>query len=104
MYLSHAFLQKVAVAISRVWDAAVAIAYFLILSVRPNRRVYCAQQFLYKTEGGTFERSFAAFSATIDGPRLLHQRPDGIAMLRDRAALEVLPPGSLGRSYYDFMM
>src|SRR5665213_890150 len=104
MYRRQALGHGVAMAVCRLWDATQAIAYFLILSVRRNRRVHYAQQFLYKTEGGTFERNFAAFSATIDGRRLHHQRPDSIAMLRDRAGLQALPPNSLGRSYYDFMM
>ena len=103
MYRRQALGQGVALAMSRLWDAALAVAYFAILLVRPSHRVHYGQQFLYKTEGETFERSFAAFGATADGRRLLDQRPESVAMLRDRARLQALSPGSLGRSYYDFM-
>jgi hypothetical protein len=60
MFRRQALGHGIAVAASRVGDAARAIVYFAILMVRPSRRSHYGQQFLYKTEGGTFERSFAA--------------------------------------------
>jgi ubiquinone biosynthesis protein COQ4 len=104
MYRGQALGYGVAAAASRLWGAALAIAYFAMLIVRPSRRSHYGQQFLYKTEGGTFERGFAGFSAFADGRRLLVQRPDSVGMLRDRARLQALSPGSLGRRYRDFMM
>jgi ubiquinone biosynthesis protein COQ4 len=96
-------LDRGIAAAAGLWDAVLAIVYFAILVVRPSRRSHYGQQFLYKTEGSTFERSFAAFGASADGRRLLIERPDSVTMLRNRARLRALPRGSLGRSYYDFM-
>jgi ubiquinone biosynthesis protein COQ4 len=76
---------------------------FGILVARPSLRPRYGQKFLYKTEGGTFERSFNTFAALPDGARLLVQRPNSVALLRDRLRLGALPPASLGRRYIDFM-
>jgi ubiquinone biosynthesis protein COQ4 len=104
MYRRRPLSHGVALAVSRLWDVALAIVYFAMLMVRPDLRSHYGQQFLYKTEGGTFERSFAALGASAGGRRLLVQKPDSVAMLRDRERLRALSPGSLGRSYQDFMM
>jgi len=85
-------------------NALLACCYFVIIAVRPSRRSHYGQQFLYKTEGGTFERAFAAFEQTEAGARLLATAPDSVALLRERAALQALPPGSLGYAYGDFMV
>ena len=53
--------------------------------------------------GRSFERCYARFAADPEGARLLRERPDLLATLSDRAALEQLPAGSFGRSYADFM-
>lgn len=53
--------------------------------------------------GRSFEHCFARFAAHADGARLLRERPDLLATLADRSALEQLPPGSFGRAYADFM-
>jgi ubiquinone biosynthesis protein COQ4 len=103
MHLVQTVVHTAGVTASRLSDSVLAIVYFLIMMVRPSRRSHYGQQFLYKTEGGTFERSFAAFGAIDEGRRLLNRRPDSVAMLRDRARLRALPPGSLGRNYLDFM-
>jgi ubiquinone biosynthesis protein COQ4 len=88
----------------RLVDVAQACAYFLILAVRPSRRSHYGQQFLYKTEGETFERAFASFERTRLGPTLLAERPDSVALLRTRDRLAAQPEGSLGRSYAEFMI
>jgi len=41
--------------------------------------------------------------ASVDGARLLDERPDIVAELADRAALRRLPAGSLGRAYLGFV-
>lgn len=84
-------------------DAVMAIAYFIILVARPSRRPHFGQQFLQKTEGETFERSFAAFQSCAVGHRLIATRPDSIAILRDGARLRGMTDGSLGRTYQEFM-
>ena len=43
------------------------------------------------------------FERSLRGAELLAQRPNILAYLRDQAALEALPAGSLGRSYLAFM-
>jgi hypothetical protein len=101
MNFRQALGHGIIVATSRLGDVALAIVYFAIMMVWPSRRLHYGQQFFFKTAGGTFDRSFAAFGAIADGRRLLAQRPDSMAILRDRARLDALLPGSLGRSYAD---
>jgi ubiquinone biosynthesis protein COQ4 len=48
-------------------------------------------------------RLFERFRRTSAGVRLLAARPNLLAALSDRARLAALPPGSLGRTYADFM-
>ena len=50
----------------------------------------------------TIERQLARFQATPEGRRILAENRSLLARLGDRAALEQLPPGSLGRAYADF--
>jgi ubiquinone biosynthesis protein COQ4 len=52
---------------------------------------------------GTPERMRRRFAADADGARLLAGRDDLLAILRDRARLEALPAGSLGRAYLAFL-
>jgi ubiquinone biosynthesis protein COQ4 len=52
-----------------------------------------------RTPGGLRRR----FLDSAGGARLLEARPDLRARLRDRAALQALPEGSLGRAYLRFM-
>jgi ubiquinone biosynthesis protein COQ4 len=53
--------------------------------------------------GDTLERTYQAFKRTAHGKRLLGERPDLMALLSDRARLEAMPAGSLGREYLRFM-
>lgn len=53
--------------------------------------------------GKTTERQFDRFRASSAGQRMLAERRNLFARLSDRAALERLPKGSLGRAYFDFM-
>jgi ubiquinone biosynthesis protein COQ4 len=48
-------------------------------------------------------RQFARFRASEAGRAMLARHPSLLAALSDRASLGQLPPGSLGRAYYDFM-
>jgi ubiquinone biosynthesis protein COQ4 len=85
---------------------AVAAKSFILLiacNVCVERRTAHGMRFLLITEGNTFERSLAAFRATVAGQDLLKQRPDLRALCRDRAALQKCPPGSLGHLYAEFM-
>lgn len=53
-------------------------------------------------DGPFFGRTFGRFRADAEGARLLASRRSLLAALRDRAALEKLPEGSLGRAYLAF--
>jgi ubiquinone biosynthesis protein COQ4 len=53
--------------------------------------------------GKTTLRQFERFRRSDSGRALLVERPSLLARLSDRASLAALPPGSLGRAYYDFM-
>jgi ubiquinone biosynthesis protein COQ4 len=53
--------------------------------------------------GGSGERLFRRFRATESGARILAERRQLLRTLADREALLALPPGSLGRSYAEFM-
>ncbi len=56
------------------------------------------------TEGRSGQRAFARFQASPSGARLLQQRPPLRKILGgDRHMLSMLPPGTLGRAYYEFM-
>jgi ubiquinone biosynthesis protein COQ4 len=63
-----------------------------------------AAAFMSATEGRSGQRAFARFQASPSGARLLQQRPALRRMLGgDRHMLSVLPQGTLGRAYYEFM-
>jgi ubiquinone biosynthesis protein COQ4 len=53
--------------------------------------------------GASFERLYQQFASHPDGQRLLAERPSLLAQLSDREALRVLPVGSFGRAYVEFM-
>ncbi len=53
--------------------------------------------------GASGRRLLERFRRAPTAARLLRERPDLRATLRDVAALRALPPGSLGRSYADFV-
>lgn len=53
--------------------------------------------------GKTRARLFERFERDPSGVRLLRERPDLLARLADRERLLALPPGTLGRSYAEFM-
>ncbi len=53
--------------------------------------------------GNTAARTFRRFRRTDAGARILLERRDLLKTLCAREALEALPPGSLGRSYADFV-
>ena len=52
--------------------------------------------------GKSGERQFQRFRRTPEGARILAERRDLLATLEDRAALEAMPEGSLGREYAHF--
>jgi ubiquinone biosynthesis protein COQ4 len=63
-----------------------------------------AAAFMSATEGQSGQRAFARLQASAAGARLLRERPALRALLAgERRALAVLPPGTLGRAYHDFM-
>jgi ubiquinone biosynthesis protein COQ4 len=86
--------------------AVAAKSFILVIAYKACviRRTAHANRFLLLTEGNTFERSLAAFRATVAGRDLLKRRPDLRALCRDRAALQKCPPGSLGLLYAEFMI
>ena len=53
--------------------------------------------------GNTGARLFRRFQSTLTGTRILEERRDLLQTLCQREALAALPPGSLGRSYLDFV-
>ena len=53
--------------------------------------------------GKTTLRQFARFRQSETGRAMLAERRSLLARLSDRASLAALPPGSLGRAYYEFM-
>jgi ubiquinone biosynthesis protein COQ4 len=53
--------------------------------------------------GPAIARNVRRLRGTAAGARLLRERPDISAILRDREALRRLPEGSLGRAYLAFM-
>ncbi len=53
-------------------------------------------------DGPFFGRTFKRFSRDATGARLMAAKSSLLAALRDRAALEKLPEGSLGRAYLAF--
>ncbi len=53
--------------------------------------------------GKTTLRQLARFRQSETGRSMLAERPSLLARLSDRASLAALPPGSLGRAYYEFM-
>ncbi len=53
--------------------------------------------------GKTSLRQFARFRQTATGRAVLAERRQLFDRLSDRKSLAVLPPGTLGRSYYEFM-
>lgn len=58
---------------------------------------------IYAFGGQEFERNFQRFAASPSGRALLTERPSLLAALSDRAALEIMPEGSLGRAYLAYM-
>src|SRR5262245_26727036 len=53
--------------------------------------------------GNSGERLFQRFLRNPDAPRLLVEKPSLLRRLSDRASLEALPAGTLGREYARFM-
>ncbi len=53
--------------------------------------------------GKTTLRQLARFRQSETGRAMLAERRSLLARLSDRASLAALPPGSLGRAYYEFM-
>jgi ubiquinone biosynthesis protein COQ4 len=62
-----------------------------------------AIDFSYAIGQADFERTFQRFAATPCGRRLLETRPSLADALSDRAALERMPEGSLGRTYLAYL-
>ncbi|HEV8681004.1 MAG TPA: Coq4 family protein [Stellaceae bacterium] len=65
-----------------------------------TRQVFLLMEAL---RGKTTLRQFARFRRSETGRTMLAERSSLLARLSDRAGLAALPPGSLGRAYYDFM-
>jgi ubiquinone biosynthesis protein COQ4 len=65
-----------------------------------TRQVFLLMEAL---RGKTTLRQFARFRQTETGRAILAERRSLLARLSDRARLAELPPGSLGRAYYEFM-
>jgi ubiquinone biosynthesis protein COQ4 len=84
-------------------EAAKAVRYFLLLLANPDQQTRFGTLFVLASEGDTFERSLSGFAATEAGARLLEERPDMLAILRDRAALRRNPSGSVGSRYAEFI-
>ena len=53
--------------------------------------------------GRSGHRTFRRFSESLVGQVVLRERRDLLPILTDRARLRELPPGSLGRTYLDFV-
>ena len=53
--------------------------------------------------GNAGERSFQRFVGTPEGQRILTERRNLLATLDDHESLKLLPPGTLGRVYADFV-
>jgi ubiquinone biosynthesis protein COQ4 len=53
--------------------------------------------------GGAGERLYKRFSATDVGHDVLRERRSLLSRLKDTAALQALPQGTLGRAYLDFL-
>jgi ubiquinone biosynthesis protein COQ4 len=90
-------------ALGRIGKFLLAAKYFWIMLFSKSRQTQAGDRFLMITEGPIFERSLDEFSASPAGVALLETRPDTFALLRDRAGLESLPAGSIGRCYLEFM-
>lgn len=80
--------------------AALRAVRKLIRNREDTRQVFLLIEAL---RGKTGQRQFERFKNCPEGRDLLSRRPDLLAALSDRAALAQMPPGSLGRTYYDFM-
>lgn len=65
-----------------------------------TRQVFLLMEAL---RGKTTLRQLARFRQSETGRAMLAERRSLLARLSDRASLAALPPGSLGRAYYDFM-
>lgn len=81
------------------------IAAFRAMRNLIRNREDTAQVFLLieALRGKTTLRQFARFRQSEAGQRMLAERPSLLARLSDRKSLAALPPGSLGRTYYEFM-
>lgn len=89
---------------ARVRAAGDAMRHFvLVMLCQGQKRIDHAQRFLRATEGGSFERSFAAFQATPDARSLLQSRPPSQDMLKNHAVLKAYEAGSTGRIYAEFI-
>jgi ubiquinone biosynthesis protein COQ4 len=79
-------------------------AFRAIRNFAPNRentrQVFLLMEAL---RGKTTQRQFARFRRTETGRAVLAERRQLLDRLRDREPLEALPPGTLGRAYYEFM-
>jgi ubiquinone biosynthesis protein COQ4 len=60
---------------------------------------HLALEIVHALDPARLERGFARLAASASGRRLAFERPSLLAALSDRARLEALPDGSLGRAY-----
>ncbi|WP_053232028.1 Coq4 family protein [Sandaracinus amylolyticus] len=83
----------------RPWHAAPAM-WRLLRDPDDTRHVFTIIEALSFRE---LERTRDRMRASADGRRILRERPDLLASLRDRDALAAMPEGSLGRAYLEFL-
>ena len=89
---------------ARVRAAGESMKHFVfIILCQGQERIHHAHRFLRATEGGSFERSFAAFQATPAGRSCLQSRPPSQDMLKNHAVLTAYEAGSTGRIYAEFI-
>jgi len=89
---------------ARVRAVGDAMKHLVLVMVRQGKeRIYHAHHFLRATEGGSFERSFAAFQATPAGRSCLQSRPPSQELLKNHAVLKTYAAGSTGRIYAEFI-
>ena len=81
---------------SRAWKAL----KILIADAERTDQVF---EIISALSGRSFEHAFRRFAAHPDGARLLRERPSLLDALADTDALALLPEGSFGRVYLDFM-
>jgi ubiquinone biosynthesis protein COQ4 len=71
--------------------------------VADPERTDLAFEIVSSLSAGSMERTMARVQGSDEGRRLLAEKPDLLAVLRDREGLRAMPEGSFGRAYAAFM-